>query len=922
MKQLIIFVFLLQFSLVLSAQEYLISGTVSDSQTGETLIGANVLYGEGMGTVTNFDGTYKISVPKGDYNLIVSYVGYTKIEKKVSITANTTVNFKMNSEVIDEVIVVADMARQRETPVAFTNILPAQISEELAGKDLPLILNSTPGVYATQQGGGDGDARITIRGFSQNNVGVMIDGIPVNDMENGWVYWSNWFGLDAIQRDMQVQRGLGISKLALPSVGGTINIITKGIDSKQGGSVKQSMDNNGKLQTTVGYTSGLLKNGFGITVAGSYKNGGTYIDETGTKGYFYYFKIDKRWGKHITSLNGFGAPQQHDQRSYKRSIAAYDLDYARELGIDVDAKDDVTGKYLYRPEVNDKGIGYNQHWGVLKRDRYDANAPEEVQNQKINEYHKPQFSIRDTWSVNDKLFIANTAYMSLGKGGGISTKSSIKNNQFIKDPDDPYNTNYLNYGQINFQDIYNTNTKPTIGSPFNLNDTIYQMIDKNYSDTKYFSANYLVENHNEHNWFGFLSSFDYKASSLLAFSGGIDLRSYKGIHYQSVYDLMGGDYAVDRADTRIGDSTQNMYAKEYMKKEGDKIYYYDEGNVRYGGAFGQVEYKTGLLTTFLNLSAAYTGYMKKSIFDQVQSDWKNTPSFTIKGGANYNMNETMNVFVNLGYLSKVRPFKYFYREFSTDFVENTDNEKVKAIELGYSFHSSKISANVNGYYTRWENKPVNPIRAKADGEDVEGIIPGMDARHTGVELDFAYNVLHNLKVQGIVSLGDWIWDKKVDNVEMFPTEGDRDVAVDTISFDTRGIHVGDAAQTQLGASIRYEPIKGLYFSARSTYFARYYSDYTAENSADEDGNPIDSWIIPTYNLVDLHTGYSFSFDSFAKVKFNLRGSITNLFDVAYISDAVNNSTYTQKQFTDFDAKSAEVFFGAPRRYIVSLKMTF
>ena len=36
----------------------------------------------------------------------------------------------------------------------------------------------------------------------------MIDGIPVNDMENGWVYWSNWFGLDAVTSNVQVQRGL------------------------------------------------------------------------------------------------------------------------------------------------------------------------------------------------------------------------------------------------------------------------------------------------------------------------------------------------------------------------------------------------------------------------------------------------------------------------------------------------------------------------------------------------------------------------------------------------------------------------------------------------------------------------------------------------------------------------------------------
>jgi Outer membrane cobalamin receptor protein len=173
----------------------------------------------------------------------------------------------METIVLDEISIIGDVARSRETPVAFTTILPEQIEERLAGQDIPMILNKTPGVYASEQGGGDGDARITIRGFSQRNVAVMLDGIPVNDMENGWVYWSNWFGLDAVTRSIQVQRGLGASKLALPSVGGTINILTKGIENKRSFSIGQSVDNNGKFTTNLGYNSGMLKGGWSFTLA-------------------------------------------------------------------------------------------------------------------------------------------------------------------------------------------------------------------------------------------------------------------------------------------------------------------------------------------------------------------------------------------------------------------------------------------------------------------------------------------------------------------------------------------------------------------------------------------------------------------------------------------------------------------------------
>ncbi|RLD58291.1 MAG: TonB-dependent receptor, partial [Bacteroidetes bacterium] len=234
-------------TLSIFAQQGTIKGVIKDAETGETLIGANVLIKAGVGTVTDFNGEFTLQADPGEYNLTISYVGYEATKRKVKVIAGKTVtiNVSLKTITLNEVQVVADVARSRETPVAFTNVLPAKIEEELGAQDIPMVLNSTPGVYATQQGGGDGDARITIRGFNQRNVAVMLDGIPVNDMENGWVYWSNWFGLDVVTRSIQVQRGLGASKLALPSVGGTMNIITKGIENKRNINIKQEVNSDG-----------------------------------------------------------------------------------------------------------------------------------------------------------------------------------------------------------------------------------------------------------------------------------------------------------------------------------------------------------------------------------------------------------------------------------------------------------------------------------------------------------------------------------------------------------------------------------------------------------------------------------------------------------------------------------------------------
>ena len=218
-------------SAILFAQNASISGVINDKYTGQEVVGAKVTIqsntsdGKIYRALSNSNGIYSIGqVNVGIYSGFVTILSFDTLLINIEIKpGSNTFDFNLGgSQELDEVQVIGNLAIDRKTPVAVTRISTKQIAEELGSQDLPMILNSTPGVHATQQGGGDGDARITIRGFDQRNVGVMIDGVPVNDMENGAVYWSNWFGLDAITGQIQVQRGLGATKLAMPSVGGTM----------------------------------------------------------------------------------------------------------------------------------------------------------------------------------------------------------------------------------------------------------------------------------------------------------------------------------------------------------------------------------------------------------------------------------------------------------------------------------------------------------------------------------------------------------------------------------------------------------------------------------------------------------------------------------------------------------------------------
>ena len=934
-------IFLLLLGLIFSysalAQKGTLKGTAVDNSTGETLIGVNILYDRGKGTTTNSHGYYEMKLEPGEYTLKASYVGYESKEKKVTIKAGKTTNldFKLVNKTLDAVEVIADMAQTRETPVAFTNVLPAEIEEELAGQDLPMLLNKTPGVYATQQGGGDGDSRINIRGFSQRNVAVMIDGIPVNDMENGWVYWSNWFGLEAVTRKIQVQRGLGKSKLAIPSVGGTMNIITKGIDSDPGFTIKQDAGNDGYFRTSISGTTGPLDNGWGATFAYSHKRGNGYADQTWTEGHFYFLRVDKELGNHRLSFSAMGAPQEHGQRSYTQSIATWDLDYALEQGVDTS---------LYPSDVPlDKGLRYNRHWGYLERYKLGANgdtihAPREKYNTRVNYYHKPRFNLRDYWQVNDDLYIYNIAYLSVGQGGGTRLN----------------NTRLNENGQMDLQESYDKN----LSNPFQPGR----------------ATDIIASSRNNHFWYGWLTQADYRINGVLNASGGFDLRYYKGEHYQEIYDFLGGKYYLEEGQySDLTDPTRPTIRRENI---GDIINYHNDGLVKWAGGFGQLEYKSDKFTAFMNLSAAQKSYKRVDYFlkedlvidgeryeeqvgyeydfvnqelvpdtavidgrkytinspdaEPASTGWLSFLSYTAKLGANYNFNDKFNAYANVGYINKPPRFNNVY-DYTNNQFRNIKNESVEAAELGLSYYLNNLTLNVNGYYTRWYDKPATSTPTlQIDDETYNVNINGMDAVHKGIEIEFGHKVIPELQYDIVISVGDWRWASK-DTALVYDEQQNY---VGNVVFDATGVHVGDAAQHQARLSLNYNPNRHWYFRPSITYFGKHYADFDplslssstiqgysfgSNDYLDEDGNPKDSWRVPNYYLVDFHAGYSFYYEDL-KISFQL--SVLNALDQVYISDADNNSQYTDVSQYNFDAGSAAVFFGLGRRWNTSLSISF
>lgn len=377
----------------LFAQTGSITGQVNDQETGEPLIGATVLVqGTNNGTITDLDGRFTLGkVDNGDITLLINFVGYAEIKKELTVNGATqdlgVINLASSAVGLNEVMVIASVGIDRKTPVAMSNIKAAQIEAKIGNQEFPEILKSTPGVYATKSGGGFGDGRINIRGFDSENVAVLINGVPVNDMENGRVYWSNWAGLTDATNTMQVQRGLGASMVAVPSVGGTINIISKASEREQGGSFNLGTGNDAYQKVGFEISTGLNDKGWAFTMSASRTKGDGFVDGTEFLGYSYFASIAKQINSnHEVTLTAIGAQQRHGQRQSMQSLDAF--------------------------RASASGIKYNADWGYKNG---------QVLHAEDNFYHKPQISLNHYWTINSDMELSTAVYASFGTGGGGGT---------------------------------------------------------------------------------------------------------------------------------------------------------------------------------------------------------------------------------------------------------------------------------------------------------------------------------------------------------------------------------------------------------------------------------------------------------------------------------------------------------------------
>tara|TARA_B100000989_G_scaffold157562_1_gene117674 strand:+ start:1427 stop:3901 length:2475 start_codon:yes stop_codon:yes gene_type:complete len=797
----------------------------------------------------------------------------------------------MDLEELEEIFLVGggviDLAEDRKTPVAVSTITGEEIQKKIGTQDITMTLANTPSIYVAGQSGAFGDTRIAVRGFGQDNTAFMLNGQPINGMEDGKMYWSNWSGMNDIANVVQIQRGLGASKLAISSVGGTVNFVMRSTSKSEGGFAYAGFANDNYLKTTFSYDTGQKDNGWSTSMLLTHWQGDGYAEGTFGQGQTYFFSVGYKMNdKHNFNFLMTGAPQWHDQ-NFTKSIATY----------------------------LEKGRKYNNNYGYYG-DRYLT--------ERRNFYHKPVFNINWDYTIDEKSSLSTVLYASTGNGGGTGGRG-----QRIRNDD-----GYIDYDAIY---AYNLSTSGAGGNyaaeggyvtRASMNMHNWVGLVSNYetelSDNLSFNVGAdLRTYYGEH--FRIVENFH----GLTSWQENIRLRDQNNNH--QTYGTY-GTYKYVVATESMGANPWDATFTNF--DEDQKIAYSNDERISYGGLFTQLEYSKDDFSAFFQGSVSQTMYQRwdhyqyadQSLIDGTSSQWTGEAlpdgitdgvksekadnfGYNAKAGVGFGLGENGQAYVNAGYYSRAPYFDNIYLNYTNQINPNTSNETIIGLEAGYVYEVPNFSARVDLYRTSWADRVTSSFYVD-DDVVFFNISEGVSQLHQGVEISFSAKPQEDVPytLKGFLSVGDWIYEG--DAITRLQDEDQNIISTETVDVD--GGKVGDAAQFSAGLGLDVDLAERLSFDTD----VRFYDDLYANVGAVKENLEL-----PSYHIFDMGLSYKmFVNDGTLDVRLN----VNNVFDNVYISElrsAIVAGEGTGVLYDGIDTAN-QGYFGLGRTWNVGLRYNF
>lgn len=647
--------------------------------------------------------------------------------------------------------------------------------------------------------------RFKIRGYDADFFSTYMNGLPMENLDNGFTPFGLWGGLNDVMRNRDLSIGLRYNTFSFGELGSVTNIDSRASKQRKQTQIGYASSNrNYNNRITFSHGTGISKKGWAFAVAGSRRWADEgYVPGTYYDGWSWFAGVDKRVGqKHLLSLVAFGAPTENGKQ-----------------GPAVAEVQQLTGSNYYNP-----------YWGYQNGKKRNAN---------IGRTNQPVFIFTHDYRVNNNTSLVTSLGYSFGK-----RSSSSLDWYNAADPRPDYYRYLPSYqedpafkarlaevwrtdasiSQINWAKLYESNLGVETFNGTTGKRARY-IIGNNVTDAKRFNFNTVLNS---------------RLSEHVDFTAGASYQFLKNNYYREIDDLLGADFYVDLNQFAERNFPNNSFVNQNdlnrpnrLVKTGDRYNYDYDIDVRKTAAWAQGVFKFSKVDFFvaaeLSFSSFYrTGNVKNGLFPDNsfgKSQTNNFTNYALKGGITYKIDGRNYLYVNGAYLTRAPFFENIYlsprtRDFQQDDVKS---ETVKTIEGGYVLNAPRLKVRISGYYTELNNQ-MNVVNFYHDGYQnfVNYAIRGINKLHTGLEFGFEAKVMANVTVNGAASVGRYYYNSR----QFTTTTLDNTSSV--LSKDTvfsRNYHVGGTPQEAYSLGITYRSPKFWFVSLTGNYFNEMWLDF-------------------------------------------------------------------------------------------------
>lgn len=307
---------------------------------------------------------------------------------------------------IPSITVTTTRAEERKSPVPFSELSQRDIQKLHTNVDLPKVLSDLPSIlFFSENGNSIGYSNLTMRGFNQRRISVLINGIPQNDPEDHNVYWINTPDLMSSLSKIQVQRGAGLATTGTAAIGGSIALTTNdfinerfvrysgGIGVQEFGANDRTIFANNSFRNSLELSSGLVDNYAFYARISKIESYG-YRDNSWANLNSFFFSAVRFDENLSTQINVFGGPIE-DGLAYTGLPKQY-----------------ITDRNLRRRNYSD--WAYNSD--SLNSQMPSLSYSVQRRNQEIENFHQPHFEVLNDWKINENVTFKSSLFYYTGTG--------------------------------------------------------------------------------------------------------------------------------------------------------------------------------------------------------------------------------------------------------------------------------------------------------------------------------------------------------------------------------------------------------------------------------------------------------------------------------------------------------------------------